>query len=127
VNRLGVQDSARKSDRLAAFFVAGSPPLPPSNAALNDIRRTAPSCSRNLQRFGAMRKPEATPRDLTGCQGRPALREGPRMARFPSWRNASPFGSVERGTHDLYKLILDLTDGVNWPLRLQAAWLSSPA
>jgi hypothetical protein len=27
----------------------------------------------------------------------------------------------------LYKLILDLTDGVSWPLLLQAAWLSSPA
>ena len=27
----------------------------------------------------------------------------------------------------LYKLILDLTDGVSWPLSLQAAWLSSPA
>ena len=29
--------------------------------------------------------------------------------------------------HELYKLILDLTDGVSWPLSLQAAWLSSPA
>ena len=27
----------------------------------------------------------------------------------------------------VYKLILDLTDGVSWPLSLQAAWLSSPA
>ena len=27
----------------------------------------------------------------------------------------------------VYKLILNLTDGVNWPLSLQAAWLSSPA
>ena len=29
--------------------------------------------------------------------------------------------------NELYKLILDLTDGVSWPLSLQAAWLSSPA
>jgi len=28
---------------------------------------------------------------------------------------------------EMYKLILDLTDGVSWPLSLQAAWLSSPA
>ena len=28
---------------------------------------------------------------------------------------------------EVYKLILDLTDGVSWPLSLQAAWLSSPA
>jgi hypothetical protein len=28
---------------------------------------------------------------------------------------------------ELYKLILNLTDGVSWPLSLQAAWLSSPA
>jgi len=27
---------------------------------------------------------------------------------------------------EMYKLILDLTDGVSWPLSLQAAWLSSP-
>ena len=29
--------------------------------------------------------------------------------------------------HHVYKLILNLTDGVSWPLSLQAAWLSSPA
>ncbi len=29
--------------------------------------------------------------------------------------------------YQVYKLILDLTDGVSWPLSLQAAWLSSPA
>ena len=29
--------------------------------------------------------------------------------------------------NQVYKLILDLTDGVSWPLSLQAAWLSSPA
>jgi len=27
----------------------------------------------------------------------------------------------------LYKLILDLTDGMSWPLSLQAAWVSSMA
>ena len=29
--------------------------------------------------------------------------------------------------HLVYKLILDLTDGVSWPLSLQAAWVSSMA
>jgi hypothetical protein len=28
--------------------------------------------------------------------------------------------------HKVYKLMLDLTDGVSWPSSLQAAWLSSP-
>ena len=28
---------------------------------------------------------------------------------------------------DLYKLTLDLTDGVSWPLSVQAAWVSSMA
>jgi len=27
----------------------------------------------------------------------------------------------------VYKLILDLTDGMSWPLSLQAAWVSSMA
>ena len=36
--------------------------------------------------------------------------------------------SLMRGAMLLqYRLILDLTDGVSWPLSLQAAWLSSPA
>ena len=34
---------------------------------------------------------------------------------------------VRMGWYKVYKLILDLTDGVSWPLSLQAAWLSSPA
>jgi len=29
--------------------------------------------------------------------------------------------------NQVYKLILDLTDGVSWPLWLQAAWVSSMA
>jgi len=28
---------------------------------------------------------------------------------------------------EMYKLILDLTDGMSWPLSLQAAWVSSMA
>jgi hypothetical protein len=41
------------------------------------------------------------------------------LGELPSWPSPE--------ANKLYKLILDLTDGVNWPLRLQAAWLSSPA
>ena len=32
-----------------------------------------------------------------------------------------------RQMHELYKLTLDLTDGVSWPLSVQAAWVSSMA
>jgi hypothetical protein len=41
---------------------------------------------------------------------------------------ADAAGSIAHHTAvDVYKLILDLTDGMSWPLSLQAAWLSSPA
>jgi hypothetical protein len=41
--------------------------------------------------------------------------------------NNEKLAFLSSNTKYMHKLILDLTDGVSWPLSLQAAWLSTPA
>ena len=105
------------------------------DARLAEIARKLRPLARKTSPFADA--PREAARDAKWA--RPAPRRRSRLCRTHGGRLSAPpefhrlarrqAGQPSKGARsdEVYKLILDLTDGVSWPLSLQAAWLSSPA